>query len=155
MIKKRVLPFLLMAMVFFSGTCLAENMQFVDANGATGYYVDVDSIEFSTDKVWIQPDPIPAKEPGKPSVVPKGYMAEVELVTARVAVIKARQNRRFIYRMRFNPTLSTYQILSSVTQQYDTRATLQTDNTPLTATGYTVASPMHEMVDFIYEQPRK
>ncbi|MBE6075279.1 MAG: hypothetical protein E7202_12345 [Selenomonas ruminantium] len=155
MIKKRVLPVLLAALLLFSGTCLAENMQFVDANGATGYYVDVDSIEFSTDKVWIQPDPIPAQEPGRPAVVPQGYMADVEIVTARVAVIKARQNRRFIYRMRFNPTQSTYQILSSVTQQYDTRTTLQTNNTPLTATGYSVSSPMHEMVDFIYEQPRK
>ena len=80
MIKKRVLPVLLAALLLFSGTCLAENMQFVDANGTTGYYVDVDSIEFSTDKVWIQPDPIPAQEPGKPAVVPQGYMAEVEIV---------------------------------------------------------------------------
>ena len=56
MIKKRVLPVLLAALLLFSGTCLAENMQFVDANGTTGYYVDVDSIEFSTDKVWIQPE---------------------------------------------------------------------------------------------------
>ena len=108
-----------MGKLFYNGSRLKtldcrrkRNIDDKEACPATGYYVDVDSIEFSTEKVWIQPEQIPADEPGKPAVVPKGYMADVELVTARVAVIKARQNRRFIYRMRFNPTLSTYQILS-------------------------------------------
>lgn len=155
MIKKRILPLVLAVMILMNSVCLAENMQFVDAKGATGYYVDVDSISFDTVKQWVQPAPIPSEDPSKPDYLPPGQEQDCEVVTARVAVIKARQNRRYLYSMRFDPTLSTYQILASKIQQYDTREVLQTSDTALPVMNYTSESPMKQMVDFIYAQPRK
>ena len=78
----------------------AENMQFVDANGSTGYYVDTDSI--SSDQV-VEND------------------VQKTLWTARVAVIRADLNRRYIYLMQFDPAKRTYQIFASEVQRYDTK----------------------------------
>ena len=65
--------------MLLSSACLAEeDMEFVDANGATGYYVDVASISFESD----------------------------DIANARIAVIKANQNRRYIYAARFYRQLS-------------------------------------------------
>ena len=155
MMRKRILPLLTAVMMLMSGSCLAENMQFVDANGATGYYVDVDSISYETVRQWVQPDPVPSDDPAKPDDLPPGQEQDCEIVMARVAVIKAKQNRKYIYSMRFDPTRSTYQILSSKIQQYDTREIVQTSDTALPAMRYSSSSPMKQMVDFIYAQPRK
>ena len=43
----RILPLLLALMLWGSASVFAENMQFVDAQGPTGYYVDVDSLSYS------------------------------------------------------------------------------------------------------------
>lgn len=156
MIKKYILPLVAAAMMMgTSSVCLAENMQFVDANGATGYYVDVDSIAYETIRQWVQPDPIPSDDPEKPDYLPPGQEQDCEVVTARVAVIKARLNRRYLYDMRFDPTLSTYQILSSKIQQYDTRKIVHASEVAMPAMSYNNGSPMKEVVDFIYAQPRK
>ncbi|MDD7763002.1 MAG: hypothetical protein PT949_03545 [Selenomonadales bacterium] len=117
-----------------SASCLAEEkMQFVDAHGATGYYVDTNSIVFST-----------VEEADN----------QYEIVSARVAVIKAKQNRRYLYTMQFNPELATYQILSAKIQQYDNKAILETDANEQPPAPYSLTSPMKAIVDFIYEQPR-
>ena len=59
----------------------AEDMRFVDANGDTGYYVDAASVT---------------------------RLSDVER-EAGVAVVKAMENRRLRYLIRFNRQMRTYQ----------------------------------------------
>lgn len=124
MLWRRIIVLTVSLLMLLSSACLAEeDMEFVDANGATGYYVDVASISFESD----------------------------DIANARIAVIKANQNRRYIYAARFDRQQRTYQLYSSVVQQYDTKA--QLENSPITDTPhpYGIASPMKEMVDFIFQ----
>ena len=135
---KRILPLLLLLLFALSSACLAaEDMQFVDADGATGYYVDVNSIAYST-----------VSEGENENAV------SYEVVNARVAVIKANINRRFVYLMQFNKSKGTYQIMASKVQAYDTKEIVETRDVPNPALPYSETSPMHTIVDFIYEQPR-
>ena len=129
---------LLLLLFALSSACLAaEDMQFVDADGATGYYVDVNSIAYST-----------VSEGENENAV------SYEVVNARVAVIKANINRRFVYLMQFNKSKGTYQIMASKVQAYDTKEIVETRDVPNPALPYSETSPMHTIVDFIYEQSR-
>jgi len=134
----RILPLLLGVLFWGSSSVWAENMQFVDAVGPTGYYVDVDSISYST-----------AAEM-QPNNTKKTY----ELVQARVDVIKARTNRRYIYQMQFNKEKMVYRIISATVQAYDTKATLERTEEVSPELPFVASSPMQTVVDFIYEQPR-
>ena len=132
---RRITMLVLALLLVMSPFCLAgENIQFVDANGATGYYVDVNTISYETET--------------------EGEHSS-EVVSARVLVVKARQNRRFIYDIRFNREKSTYQTLSSVVQTYDTKEVVESHSGMAPPAPYSLTSPMHTIVDFIYEQPRK
>ena len=135
----RILPLLLGLLFWGSTSVFAENMQFVDAVGPTGDYVDVDSLSYSTVSEW-QPD---------------NTTKEYELVQARVAVIKARTNRRYIYLMQFNRDKRVYHILASKVQAYDTKQTLEESGDQHLDLPFVETSPMQTVVDFIYEQPRK
>ena len=101
----------------------AEDMRFVDANGDTGYYVDAASITRLSD-------------------------AERE---AGVAVVKATENRRLLYRIRFNRQMRTYQILSGQVGVYDTKEVLRTTPGMAAPQVYTPTSPMQSIEDFIEE----
>lgn len=101
----------------------AEDMRFVDAEGDTGYYVDAATVVRVSD-------------------------AERDAV---VAVVKAAENRRYLYRTRFNRRKNTYQIFSTEVQAYDTRETLRTMPGMDAPQTYTPASPMQSIVDFIEE----
>ena len=117
---------LFVALVLFLSlsTCeAAEDMRFADADGDTGYYVDAASI-------------VPLSD------------AERE---ATVAVIKAAENRRFLYRMRFNRQARTYQILSTQVGVYDTKEVLRTSQGSELPQPYSLASPMQSIEDFIEE----
>ena len=135
---RRILPLFLSVWLFTAATAFAENMQFVDAVGPTGYYVDVDSLSFSqtTD---VQPDN-----------TQKSY----EIVQARVAVIKARTNRRYIYLMQFNKDKMRYRILSSKVQIYDSKQFVEQTDEVSPELPFVASSPMQTVLDFIYEQPR-
>ena len=98
-------------------------MRFADANGDTGYYVDAASI-------------VPLSD------------AERE---ATVAVIKAAENRRYLYRMRFNRQVCTYQILSTQVCVYDTKEVLRTSQAAEAPRPYSITSPMQSIEDFIEE----
>jgi len=135
----RVLPLLLGLLLWGSASVFAENFQFVDAVGPTGYYVDVDSLTFS------------AVEEMQPDKTKKRY----ELVQARVAVIKARTSRRYIYQMQFNKEKRVYRILSSKVQAYDTKEYLEQTEEKSPELSFVETSPMQAVVDFIYEQPRQ
>ena len=118
--------FLLAVFVLLTGfgVCeAAEDMQFVDADGDTGYYVDTLSIVRVSD-------------------------AERD---AAVAVVKAAENRRYLYRMRFDRVKSTYRIFSTEVEAYDTKEVLRTIPGGDAPQSYTAASPMRSIVDFIEE----
>jgi hypothetical protein len=124
--------------MFTAATAFAENMQFVDAVGPTGYYVDVDSISYSTTTEM------------QPNNAKKTY----DLVQAQVAVIKARTNRRYIYQMQFNKEKMVYRILSSKVQVYDSKQFVEQTEEATPELPFVASSPMQTVVDFIYEQPR-
>ena len=135
---RRILPLFLSVWLFTAATAFAENMQFVDAVGPTGYYVDVDSLSFSQ-TTEVQPDN-----------TKKSY----EIVQARVAVIKARTNRRYIYLMQFNKDKMRYRILSSKVQIYDSKQFVEQTDELSPELPFVASSPMQTVLDFIYEQPR-
>ncbi len=103
--------------------CGAEDMQFVDADGNTGYYVDVDSLVFEGNT----------------------------LVNARVAVKKATMNRMFLYTMQFDSGLKTYRTIDSKVIQYDTKKVLETKAGTEATHPYSDMSPMSSIVEYIYE----
>ena len=82
-----------------SAVCCAEDegRRFVDARGDTGYFVDVTTVSIDSNHEY----------------------------TADVAIIKAKENRLFSYRMHFDFVARTYQILRSATMTYDTREVSQ------------------------------
>ena len=117
---------LFVALVLFLSlsTCeAAEDMRFADADGDTGYYVDAASI-------------VPLSDTER---------------EATVAVIKTAENRRFLYRMRFNRQARTYQILSTQVGVYDTKEVLRTSQGSELPQPYSLASPMQSIEDFIEE----
>lgn len=152
---KRFLPLCLLAMLLLSSICQAEeNMQFVDADGGTGYYVDVNSIAFSEVTETVYPNPIPSADPAKPPVILPPQEETREIITARIAIVKAYTNRRYLQYVKFDPARSEYQVLASKTQQYDTRKQLEKSDTPQMVMKYGPESAYREIVDFIYEQKK-
>ena len=110
------------AAIFLSGsTCSAENLKFIDALDDTGYYYDADSIESEEDGVF----------------------------TVKMAVIKADLNRMYAYDVRITPDENTYEILSSQTLSYDTRAVLESNPRPRPPQKYSNRSEMGQMVSMI------
>ena len=117
--------FLLAVTLFIAGMghCAAEDMRFVDAEDDTGYYVDAASIVRVSD-------------------------TERDAV---IAVVKATENRRYVYRTRLNPHMGTYQFVSAQVEVYDTREVLRTTQGMNMPQKYTPASPLRSIADFIEE----
>ena len=106
------------------GTCdAAEDMRFVDAEDDTGYYVDAASVVRVSD-------------------------TERDAI---VAVIKADENRRYLYRTRLNRQAGTYQFVSTRVEVYDTKEVLRTSQGMDVPQKYTPASPLRSIADFIEE----
>ena len=117
--------FLLAVTLFIAGMghCAAEDMRFVDAEDDTGYYVDAASIVRVSD-------------------------TERDAV---IAVVKAAENRRYVYRTRLNPHMGTYQFVAAQVEVYDTREVLRTTQGMNMPQKYTPASPLRSIADFIEE----
>ena len=130
--RRKIFGFAAALLLSCSPLASAEDMRFVDAEGFTGYYVDVSSIAFGTGEI------------------PEGTAPE-EVAEARVAVVKADRNRRYLYQMRFNRRLETYEIGSSEVQAYDTREVLEKSGVGRMPRHYGFSSPMNGIVNFIYE----
>lgn len=116
-------------LLFLASTvCFAEDegRRFVDARGATGYFVDVTTISVDSNHEY----------------------------TADVAIIKAKENRLFSYRMHFDFAARTYQILRSATMTYDTREVLQSVTSAAPAAPYVPGSPIAAIVDYLYAWQR-
>lgn len=112
----------------FSSVCLAEHMCYVDSEGATGYYVDVDTIV----------------------VAPDGATSD-NICDATTAVVKVRENRRYLYRMQFDRGLNKYRIFETTVQVYDSKKVLENNWNPTGWQSYGLSSPMHAIVEYIYE----
>ena len=118
--------FLIAALVFLASFSIgeaAEDMRFVDAEDDTGYYVDAASIVRISD-------------------------AERDAV---VAVVKAAENRRYLYHTRLNRQTGTYQFVSTQVEVYDTKEVLRTSQGMDAPRQYTPASPLRSIADFIEE----
>jgi hypothetical protein len=74
-----------------------------------------------------------------------------DISEALVAVVKANQNKRYLYRMRFDRGHETYEILSSEVQAYDTKEVLEKNNFGRMPRHYGISSPMNSIVNYIYE----
>ena len=117
--------FLLAVTLFITGIghCAAEDMRFVDAEDDTGYYVDAASIVRVSD-------------------------TERDAV---IAVVKAAENRRYVYRTRLYPQTGTYQFVSAQVEVYDTKEVLRTTHGMDTPQRYPPASPLRSIADFVEE----
>ncbi len=115
-------------LLLVSSLCFAEDegRRFVDARGGTGYFVDVTTISIDSDHEY----------------------------TANVAIIKAKENQLFSYRMHFDFAAHTYQILRSATMTYDTREVSQRVTTPGLPAPYVPGSPIAAIVDYLYAWQR-
>ena len=123
-----VLSMTSLLLVLASSLCFAEDegRRFVDARGGTGYFVDVTTISIDSNHEY----------------------------TADVAIVKAKENRLFSYRMHFDFAARTYQILHSETMTYDTREVSQSVKTPMPAETYVPGSPIAAIVDYLYAWQR-
>ncbi len=70
---------------------------------------------------------------------------------AVIAVIKAAENRRYVYRTRLYPQTGTYQFVSAQVEVYDTKEVLRTTQGMNMPQKYTSTSPLRSIADFIEE----
>ena len=103
-------------------TCAAEDLRFVDAMDDTGYYYDADSVVNDE----------------KSSVL-----------KVKMAVIKAGLNQMYTYDLRIDYAERTYEILSTKTLSYDTRAEIESNNTRRPPQRYSDKAEMGQMVRMI------
>ncbi len=129
MMRKILLTLLLAAVLAAGGVCFAEpvdfsdmDLRFVDAQGNTGYYVDMNSVQIKNN----------------------------DEATARVEIVKADANCLYLYTIAFDRGKRTYQILDSVVAAYDTKEQTGGSGTPLKAQGYAKGSAMETVAEYIY-----
>lgn len=115
--------FLLAAAVIFlsSANCSAEDLKFLDANGDTGYFVDVDSDRMENDSVF-----------------------RVNMVIIRLDV-----NEMDVIELRVNHVEKNYMICSTRTLSFDDRRELRADNTQRPARAYAEKSLMGDLVQIV------
>ena len=118
---KKFLLVLSTIILLSSATCSAENLKFIDAMDDPGYYYDADSVQSEDDYSF----------------------------TVKMAVIKANLNRMYTYNVRITPSEKSYEILSSQSLSYDTRAVLESNNSPRPPQRYSDRSEMGQMVHMI------
>ena len=118
---KKILT-IMAAILFLNGaTCSAEDLKFVDAMEDTGYYYDADTVSAESSSVLF----------------------------VDMAVIKASLNRMYVYNLRINHGERTYEILSSKTLSYDTRAEIESNNSRRPVQTYSNRSEFGQMVRLI------
>ena len=130
MMRKKLLPFLAAAVIVLAfGVCAAEpidfsdmDLRFVDAQGNTGYYVDMNTVQIKN----------------------------INEATARVEIVKADTNCLYLYMIAFDRGKKTYQILDSIVAQYDTKEQTGGSHSPMKAQSYAKGSAMETVVEYIY-----
>ena len=114
--------FLTAVLILICSTCAAEDLRFIDAMDDTGYYYDADSV--------VRDEKAP-------------------VINVKMAVIKAGLNQMYIYDVRINYADKTYEILSTKKLSYDTRAEIESNNSPRPPQHYSDKSEMGQMVRLI------
>lgn len=103
-------------------TCAAEDLRFIDAMDDTGYYYDADSVI---------------------------HDKKSSVINVKMAVIKAGLNQMYTYDVRIDYAERTYEILSTKTLSYDTRAEIESNNTRRPPQKYSDKAEMGQMVRLI------
>ena len=116
--------FLTAALIFALSwsSCSAEDLRFIDAMDDTGYYYDADSVR---------------------------HDEKSAVIYVKMAVIKAGLNQMYTYDLRIDYVERTYEILSTKTLSYDTRAEIESNNTRRPLQRYSDKSEMAQMVRLI------
>ena len=110
------------AIIFLSSaSCSAEDLKFLDANGDTGYFVDVDSDRMESESVF-----------------------RVNMIIIRLDV-----NEMDVIDLRVNHVEKNYIICSTRTFSYDERTELRADNTQRPARAYAEKSLMGDLVQIV------
>ncbi|MBP3691024.1 MAG: hypothetical protein J6I74_06840 [Schwartzia sp.] len=129
MIRRIFVVALAAAILGMSNAGLAEpidfadmDLRFVDAQGNTGYYVDMNSVQIKNNNE----------------------------ATARVEIVKADANCLYLYTIAFDRGKKTYQILDSIVAAYDTKEPTGGSQTPLKAQSYAKGSAMETVAEYIY-----
>lgn len=99
---------------------------FIDANGDTGYYVYMDNV----------------KRPSYYEIV------------ADIAIIKADENRLFLYETYFDTYHNYCRFQTSKVYQYSDKKMLMGSNTPQDLREYTSTSPMKAIADYLVENTK-
>ena len=129
MIRRIFLAALAALILGMSSVVLAEpidfsdmDLRFVDAQGETGYYVDMNSVQIKN----------------------------MNEATARVEIVKADSNCLYLYTIAFDRGKKTYQILDSIVAAYDTKEKTGGSSQPLKAQSYAKGSAMETVAEYIY-----
>ena len=129
MIRRIIVAALAAAILGMSNAGLAEpidfadmDLRFVDAQGNTGYYVDMNSVQIKNNNE----------------------------ATARVEIGKADAHCLYLYTIAFDRGKKTYQILDSIVAAYDTKEPTGGSQTPLKAQSYAKGSAMETVAEYIY-----
>ena len=130
MVRKLLLPVVTaMFWIMACALCFAEpidfsdmDLRFVDAQGSTGYYVDMNSVQIKN----------------------------MNEATARVEIVKADSNCLYLYTIAFDRGKKTYQILDSIVAAYDTKEKTGGSSQPLKAQSYAKGSAMETVAEYIY-----
>lgn len=130
MVRKLLLPVATaMFWIMACALCFAEpidfsdmDLRFVDAQGSTGYYVDMNSVQIKN----------------------------MNEATARVEIVKADSNCLYLYTIAFDRGKKTYQILDSIVAAYDTKEKTGGSSQPLKAQSYAKGSAMETGAEYIY-----
>ncbi len=132
--KRNLFAALIAAAIWLTGgICMATpidfsdmDLRFVDAQGNTGYYVDMNAVEIKNNNE----------------------------ATARVEIVKADANCLYLYTIAFDRGKRTYQILDSVVAAYDTKEPNGGSQKPMKAQSYAKGSAMETVAEYIYSPQR-
>ena len=130
MMRKLLLPVMTaMFWIMTCSLCMAEpidfsdmDLRFVDAQGDTGYYVDMNSVQIKN----------------------------MNEATARIEIVRADKNCLYLYTIAFDRGKKTYQILDSIVAVYDTKEKTGGSSQPLKAQSYAKGSAMETVAEYIY-----
>lgn len=123
----KVFPLIMGLLLYASSACFAlQGMDFVDAEGQTGYYVDLNSVEWGDNSI-----------------------------NANIAVVKSASNRMYLYCMHFDLGNNTYQIAYSEVFAYDTKEMLEYNEGSPVEHSYGANSMMQQIVEYILYEERR
>ena len=120
MAKKFVTAFLAIIFLNFN-ICAAEDLKFIYSNGDDGYFIDMDTVQIETPKIF----------------------------SVNLAIIRLDLNQMEIIDLQINHDAKNYVIRSTRTLSYDERTEIKSDNTVRTPKTYSEKSFMGDIVQIV------